>query len=469
MTVHIFAGPTLGHDEVRRHLPDAVVHPPIRHGDLLRLRLGTGDIVLIIDGLFHQQPPVRHKEILDAMADGAIVVGASSMGALRAAEMHQYGMIGIGRIFEMYRDEVIDADDEVAVVHTPPPDWRMVSEALVNIRHGAAVCADRGIISAADAERLVEVARAMPYPERQWQSIELTAGRLDPALGLAADAVRQLLASEPEVGDLKRADALLALDVVGTGFLTPSPDAEHSWWTDARWRTMHLARWTAQFRSPGEEAPFGSGLAVFHYQQIYDPDFPRRWERHVLRRIVISAPVPPPAGLPLAAQALVVATRDELGLELLAENLQQFWLTKEERAVLNDEQRMLRILVRSSCKSLDFTTVPYDEDGLLTDVPGTRKAVAEALGINRGVEEISPTRHIDSLRSDRVAAHLAATWELAPGAGEYSLEAAARDRGFTSLDGVIRAARPFYLRNAAHTAPLGAMILQREGGSPAHV
>ncbi|MFF7403029.1 TfuA-like protein [Streptomyces murinus] len=469
MTVHVFVGPTLRHDEVRRHVSDAVVHPPIRHGDLLRLRPGTGDIVLLIDGLFHQQPPVRHKEILDAMADGAIVVGSSSMGALRAAELHQYGMIGIGRVFEMYRDEVIDADDEVAVMHTPPPDWRMVSEALVNIRHGVAVCTDRGIISAADAERLVEVARAMPYPDRQWPSIEMTAARLDPALGLAANAARQLLVSEPEAGDLKRADALLALDAVGTGTLTPSPDAEHGWRTDVRWRTMHLARWTAEFRSPGEEAPFGSGLAVLHYQQIYDPDFPRRWERYVLRRIVISAPVPPPVGLPLAAQALAVATRDELGLELLAEDRQRIWLTGEERALLDDEQRMLRILVRSSCKSLDFTRVPYDEDALLTDVPATEKAVAEALGINRGVEEISPDRHIDNLRPDRVAAHLTATWGLAPGAGEPSLEAAARDRGFTSLDGVVKAARSFYLRNAAHTAPLGAMILQREEESPAHV
>jgi hypothetical protein len=54
------------------------------------------------------------------MEQGVHVFGAASMGALRAAEMHSLGMVGIGTIFQWYRDGKIVADDEVAVRHGPP-------------------------------------------------------------------------------------------------------------------------------------------------------------------------------------------------------------------------------------------------------------------------------------------------------------------------------------------------------------
>ena len=40
------------------------------------------------------------------MSEGVPVFGAASMGALRAAELHEFGMRGIGRIFEAFRDGV---------------------------------------------------------------------------------------------------------------------------------------------------------------------------------------------------------------------------------------------------------------------------------------------------------------------------------------------------------------------------
>lgn len=57
MSVHVFAGPTIPTARVSELLPDAQVHPPVRHGDLLRLQLAPGDTVLIIDGLWHQSTP----------------------------------------------------------------------------------------------------------------------------------------------------------------------------------------------------------------------------------------------------------------------------------------------------------------------------------------------------------------------------------------------------------------------------
>ena len=57
------------------------------------------------------------------------------MGALRAAELHVFGMQGVGRIFEAYRDDSLEDDDEVAVLHAPEEaGFLPLSEPMVNIR-----------------------------------------------------------------------------------------------------------------------------------------------------------------------------------------------------------------------------------------------------------------------------------------------------------------------------------------------
>lgn len=68
--VHVYCGPTITAAEVVGMLPGATVHPPVRHGDLLRLAAAPGDTVVIIDGVFHAVAAVRHKEILDLLASG---------------------------------------------------------------------------------------------------------------------------------------------------------------------------------------------------------------------------------------------------------------------------------------------------------------------------------------------------------------------------------------------------------------
>jgi hypothetical protein len=453
MAIHIFAGPTIRHDEIRRYLDNATIHAPVKLGDLLRLELRAGDIVLILDGLFHQELPVRHKEILNAISDGASVIGASSMGALRAAELHQYGMIGIGSIFEMYRDGIIDADDEVAVTHGPPPDWRVLSEALINIRHAVQLGAGKSIIPGSHVERIVNVARRLPYPQRTWPMIESESALLGGQLGESVAAVREFLATHPAAGDLKRQDARRAIDAINQGTFAPTQGVDLSWKTKSEWRTIHLARWVAEFRRPSTSAAQGSRLAVFHYQQIYDADFPRRWERYVLRRIVQSASQAPPTHLSLRDQALSVATHPELGLELLAENRKAEWLTAEELAYCSNDELMIRVLVRSSSKPSNFAATAFDEGGLLVGVPHTEAAIAEAREINRKATKISFTMHIENLKTAILGSHLLEVWGGTPNWGERHLMAAARDRGFASIHEAADAVRPFYLKNTAHALP----------------
>jgi hypothetical protein len=163
MTTVVYVGPTLPPAEVARLLPGATVRPPVAVGDVLALlrRRGVARIA-IIDGYFERMAAVWHKELLLALERGITVYGAASMGALRAAELARFGMIGTGAIYRAFARGELVADDEVAVAHLPAEQgYRAVSEALVNIRFALA----RAPVAAA---RYVELARARFYRERTW-------------------------------------------------------------------------------------------------------------------------------------------------------------------------------------------------------------------------------------------------------------------------------------------------------------
>ena len=92
------------------------------------------------------------------------------MGALRAAELHAYGMIGVGEIFRMYRDGILDADDEVAQLYTPDT-FVSCSEPLVNIRFALDSATRAGIISNCRADELIQQLKAVYFPDRSYQLI----------------------------------------------------------------------------------------------------------------------------------------------------------------------------------------------------------------------------------------------------------------------------------------------------------
>ena len=135
MNVLVFVGPTLPPVQARYEL-EATYRPPVAQGDVYRATQSQPDAIVLIDGEFDHVPAVWHKEILWAMTQGIHVYGASSMGALRAAELCGLGMEGVGKIFEAYRDGTLEDDDEVAVAHRPMAvNYQPTSEAMVNIRY----------------------------------------------------------------------------------------------------------------------------------------------------------------------------------------------------------------------------------------------------------------------------------------------------------------------------------------------
>lgn len=169
----VFLGPTLDVAEARTVL-DALYLPPVSQGDVLRAVLAHGPSMIgIVDGFFEQVPAVWHKELLWAMEQGVHLYGSASMGALRAAELHSFGMVGVGRIFEDFRDGVLEDDDEVAVVHGPPDlGYRPLSEAMVNIR--------ASLRGRPDGEALIAWAKQQFYPDRTWAAVEARAGHAIP-------------------------------------------------------------------------------------------------------------------------------------------------------------------------------------------------------------------------------------------------------------------------------------------------
>ncbi len=168
MRMIAFAGPSLtAADRAANHHVDW--RPPAEAGDMLRLRVGEGDVVCLIDGYFDHRPSVRHKELLLLLSRGIGVFGASSIGALRAAEMDGFGLVGIGAIYRAYAGKRLWADDEVALVHAPEKwDWRALSLPLVDCRANLHQGLRSGFLTVEEAREALRAAKAIHYAERDW-------------------------------------------------------------------------------------------------------------------------------------------------------------------------------------------------------------------------------------------------------------------------------------------------------------
>lgn len=202
----VFLGPSLALSDAQAVLPTATFCPPVAQGDVYSL-LGSGqpDAIGIVDGVFYQDLPVWHKEIITALEHGVAVYGASSMGALRAAECGPFGMIGVGVIFEQYASGELIDDDEVAVAHEGPErGWRPRTEPLVNLRATMRRAVAEGRLGEQAANRALEVARGIWFADRTRAAL-LQALR---AAGIPPSEVQALHAClEEAYVDQKRLDA----------------------------------------------------------------------------------------------------------------------------------------------------------------------------------------------------------------------------------------------------------------------
>jgi TfuA protein len=206
----IFTGNSISHENARKILR-ANYQPPIRRFQIGKFVQKGYNIIGIIDGIFFDRAAVGHREILSALDAGVKVVGGASMGALRASELDSHGMIGVGKIYEWYRDGVIESDDEVAV-STNPDTFEPISVPLVNIRETLKSAFTANIITEKEHKDLLELSINTYYPDRTY-------------LGLAKEGIKKGLIPEEKMKsfldfcitkgiDVKKEDAVLVLETI---------------------------------------------------------------------------------------------------------------------------------------------------------------------------------------------------------------------------------------------------------------
>jgi hypothetical protein len=211
----VFCGPTISHDEAKEKL-EAHYFPPAVQGSIVSAVLNYNpSVIVLIDGGFQTEPAVKHKEILWALSRDVAVVGASSMGALRAAELTPF-MIGVGLVYRWYRRFALTADDAVAVQHGPAElNFPALTDALIDLRLTFRSAWRQGKIPAELAQRLNATARNLNFRERTLARViaetlpdASDSERIDLHSVLASSFVQQ-----------KHADALQALALARSGTL----------------------------------------------------------------------------------------------------------------------------------------------------------------------------------------------------------------------------------------------------------
>ncbi len=161
----LFAGPSLYGSQIS--LDGLDVRAPAAQGGVLAAVNDGATAIGLIDGEFGQRAAVWHKEILLALDKGIEVYGASSMGALRAAECAPFGMVAVGVIANAYLDGILDDDAAVALTMAPKemgsfPITEPQVDAEATLEHLRAL----GIIDATLHRRLVARSAALHFTER---------------------------------------------------------------------------------------------------------------------------------------------------------------------------------------------------------------------------------------------------------------------------------------------------------------
>ena len=147
------------------------MRPPARRDDLYRAREQGAWGFLVIDGVFMQDDAVSPREVVDVLEDGALVLGAASLGALRAADCWPAGARGIGLIYRLYRRGVLESDEDVAVAVSADGSDAAVSLPLVNVRYAMARAVRSGALDRPTARQIVSAAASIYYPERTWRQV----------------------------------------------------------------------------------------------------------------------------------------------------------------------------------------------------------------------------------------------------------------------------------------------------------
>ncbi len=297
----VFLGPTLDAGDAASLL-DAEFRGPAARGDIFRAAVQRPPAIGLVDGYFHSRAAVWHKEIAWALSQGIAVYGSASMGALRAAGMADFGMQGIGQVFEHFRSGMLEDDDEVAIVHGPAEvGYLSVSEAMVNIRTTLQAAANQALLTRVQAQALTRIAKGLFYADRRYEHM-LDLARADPQAGDAEVLARlQVWLPQGRI-DQKRLDARAMLAAMQRALAVrdelpaPRPVFEES----LGWTVLQEQTW-----QPGRIDPQDARVLA---RLRRDPVATGRAEVAAIGWL-LAADAAPPGGPVVSADALLQASR----------------------------------------------------------------------------------------------------------------------------------------------------------------
>jgi TfuA protein len=213
----IFLGPSLAHEKARKIL-DAEYKPPAKKGDFLKFATQTNVLTVIglVDGYFLQDYPPSPIEVYQLiMRKNTVVIGSASLGALRAVELEKFGMIGVGKIFELYKRGTINADDEVAVTFTEEAQ-SLQSEAMIDIRFNLFMAERKGIIDKITKKTVARVAKSVYFPYRNYGDILDKTKNMHPELEHDLESFRAYIHRNRQ--SLKEKDAIRLVEYIKTHY-----------------------------------------------------------------------------------------------------------------------------------------------------------------------------------------------------------------------------------------------------------
>ncbi|HEX5673108.1 MAG TPA: TfuA-like protein [Nitrososphaeraceae archaeon] len=203
----VYLGPTLRREEAVKIL-DADYRDPAKKGDFLMLSQDSDEkkYVGFIDGVFlHDYPPPPIEVYHLATRKNIELIGASSLGALRAVELEKFGMKGIGKIFQLFKNGVINADDEVAVTFVRGTNI-LQSEAMIDIRFNLFLAYKKGIITNETKKGFAKIAKSVYFPFRNYEDLINLTQQKCPSIRDELENFRSYI--------LKNRDSLKARDAV---------------------------------------------------------------------------------------------------------------------------------------------------------------------------------------------------------------------------------------------------------------
>jgi TfuA protein len=209
----VFLGPSLKLEKAK-NIINADFRPPAKKGDFIKLSLFSDTRkVVLIDGVFLQDYPPTPIEVFQVIRKTNFkVYGASSIGALRAVELEKFGMVGIGKIFEFYKKEIINSDDEIAV--TFDSNYNLLSEAMIDIRYNIFLAWKRQIIDKETKQIMIKLAKSIYFPFRSYDNI------IDKSLDMYSLHKKSILNFKDYIStnrkSLKELDALRALTFISS-------------------------------------------------------------------------------------------------------------------------------------------------------------------------------------------------------------------------------------------------------------